>query len=358
MGEESSFPPRELSIENMKILVANDLHFGVRNDSPIFHEHFRKYYSEVFFPLIDEHNIKTVALLGDIFDKRKQINFASLKVAREIFYDELKKRNIEVHQLLGNHDIAHKNVNEVNAPSLLLKDYDNVIIYDEPTDVDFDGTTITFMPWICPENYTRCMSHISNTFSKILFGHLELAGYKMYRNSTSHGGMETKIFDKFDVVASGHFHHKNEMYLGAAYEMNWNDYDDPRGVHIFDTETKKFKYFQNPFKIHHRIDYEERDYTLEEFSHLENCFVKIVVDSKKDVLKFDNFIKIIESCKLADYQILDGTISINLSEEVEEVDFEDTLTTLQKAANQLEENSEDVEKYLTSLYRKALENDG
>jgi hypothetical protein len=36
-----------------------------------------------------------------------------------------------VYALVGNHDIAYKNTLEVNSPSLLLKDYDNVSIIED-----------------------------------------------------------------------------------------------------------------------------------------------------------------------------------------------------------------------------------
>ena len=50
----------------MKIALLNDTHFGVRNDSMIFDDFLHKFYEEVFFPYLDEHNIKTLIHLGDV----------------------------------------------------------------------------------------------------------------------------------------------------------------------------------------------------------------------------------------------------------------------------------------------------
>ena len=57
----------------MKIALLNDTHFGARNDSLIFDDFFHKFYDEVFFPYLKEHNIKTLIHLGDVVDRRKFI---------------------------------------------------------------------------------------------------------------------------------------------------------------------------------------------------------------------------------------------------------------------------------------------
>ena len=44
----------------MKIALLNDTHFGARNDSIIFDDYFHKFYDEIFFPYLKEHNIKTL----------------------------------------------------------------------------------------------------------------------------------------------------------------------------------------------------------------------------------------------------------------------------------------------------------
>ena len=59
---------------------------------------------------------------------------------------------------------------------------------------------------------------------------------------------------KFDTVFSGHFHHKSDdghiYYLGSPYEFYWNDCDDRKGFHIFDTETRSLERIINPRTIH------------------------------------------------------------------------------------------------------------
>jgi len=89
----------------MKVCLLGDTHFGIRNDSMTFHRYLDKFYTEIFFPYLKEHNIKTVIQLGDLFDRRKYINFVSLSESRRYFFDRLKDEGIHLHALIGNHDI-------------------------------------------------------------------------------------------------------------------------------------------------------------------------------------------------------------------------------------------------------------
>jgi len=114
----------------MKIALITDQHFGARNDSIQFHEYYKKFYDEFFFPTLAEHEIDTIIELGDIFDRRKYVNFDTLYRAREYFFDPIVKAGIELHCIVGNHDIYFKNTLKVNAPELLLQDYGNINIID------------------------------------------------------------------------------------------------------------------------------------------------------------------------------------------------------------------------------------
>ena len=41
---------------------------------------------KIFFPYLDEHDIKQIIHLGDYFDRRKYVNFASMKANIETLY--------------------------------------------------------------------------------------------------------------------------------------------------------------------------------------------------------------------------------------------------------------------------------
>ncbi len=78
----------------MKIALLGDTHFGARNDNSAFHDYFEKFYTEVFFPYLKEHDILHIIQFGDLFDRRKYINFNTLSRARKYFFDVMRDNNI------------------------------------------------------------------------------------------------------------------------------------------------------------------------------------------------------------------------------------------------------------------------
>src|SRR6056300_1409128 len=164
----------------MKVAIITDQHFGARNDSVAFLDYYEKFYRDNFFPTIDSSDIDTLLVLGDTFDRRKYVNFYALDRAKKMFFDPLLERGITVHMLVGNHDTYFKNTNDVNSPDLLLEEYGNIHVINDPTDINIDGLDICMMPWICPENYQQSLDHMKSTKAEICMGHFEIAGFAMH----------------------------------------------------------------------------------------------------------------------------------------------------------------------------------
>ena len=206
----------------MKLALITDQHFGARNDSLLFSDYFEKFYTEIWFPYLLKNNITNVVDLGDTFDRRKYVNLNILKKTKQMWFDKLKEYNINIHTLVGNHTTYFKNTSEVNTLNLILDSYDNVVVYDRPAVVEFDGVPIQFIPWINAGNYSQTMEALSHSPAQIAMGHLELSGFQMYRGQYSEGGWDKELFRRFDTVFSGHFHHKSDdgqiYYLGTPYQ--------------------------------------------------------------------------------------------------------------------------------------------
>lgn len=351
----------------MKLALLGDVHIGARNDNIAFHDHYEKFYRDIFFPYLDEHNITVVHQFGDLFDRRKYINFYSLWRSRQYLFDELKKRNITMYVPVGNHDTYYKNTNDVNSPELLLGEYDNIIVWSEPTTVEHGSMRIALLPWVCSGNYEQSVKFIMDTNAHALFGHLELAGFEMHRGSIiDHGTLDTKLFDKFDMVCSGHYHHRssrgNINYLGTPYELTWVDYDDPRGFHIFDTETRELQFIRNPYRMFNKIHYDDQDKEMSDIvdvdlSDYRGTFVKVVVRNKTNPFWFDMLINKLEKVGVVDLQVVEDHLNLNLEDDADIIDeAEDTLTILRKVVDGIDINvpKKELDKFLSSLYNEAL----
>ena len=114
----------------MKIALITDTHFGGKNDNLAFAEFQRKFYDGTLFPILDREKITTVIHLGDTFDRRKYSNFLSLKLAKEMFFDPIRERDIKLHVLLGNHDCYYKTTNKVNSMTMTCAEY-NIHLYED-----------------------------------------------------------------------------------------------------------------------------------------------------------------------------------------------------------------------------------
>lgn len=349
----------------MKTAIITDTHWGIRQDSREFLDYFIRFYSEIFFPEIDKRGIKTIFHLGDIVDRRKYINYVTLRALRIHFIEETEKRGIETHIIVGNHDIPYRNTNEVNAIRETFSNSKHIHLYADPTDIEIDGCKIILMPWINSGNSEESFKSMKNSKAEIMFGHLEIKGFEMYRGMPSHEGYEPSTFNKFDIVASGHFHKKshsgNIHYLGAPYQMTWSDYDDPRGFHIFDTSTREFEYIQNPIHMFHKVWYndeskESEDILNKDFSYLKDTYVKVIVLAKTNPYWFDLWMnKIYESQPIEVTIVEDHRNMDTLSDEDIVESAEDTLTVLMKYVSSLETraNKSDLDKLMRALYSEA-----
>ena len=349
----------------MRVAIITDQHFGARNDSLHFLDFYEKFYDETFFPAIDFAGITTLLILGDTFDRRKYVNFYSLQRAKKMFFDKLADRGIKVHMLVGNHDTYYKNTNDVNSPRLVLEEYDNINIIKNPDTLQLDGVSVCMMPWICAENYEHSIQTLKLTEATICMGHFEIEGFQMYRGAPSHEGLEPKMFDKFDMVFSGHYHHKssrgNIHYLGNPYELTWQDYDDPRGFHLFDLKTHELEFVQNPNKMFKKLIYDDKvddikTITSMDLTHLKTSYVKVVVVNKTNPYLFDTLINRL-------YQV--GPIDITIAEDFTEQEdiqdgdvdqAEDTTTILNKYVDNLTTDLEKdkIKNLLRGLYVEAL----
>ena len=353
----------------MKIALLNDTHFGARNDSPAFLEYFMRFYNEQFFPYLEKNNIKTLIHLGDVTDRRKFINFKTAHAFRQKFMKRLWEMKVDTHIIVGNHDTYFKNTNEVNSVSELCTTYDGVNepwIYTNPKEVELGGCRMLFLPWICDDNYEESIYAIDNSTSEICMGHLEIKGFEMQKGIVNEQGLEKSQFKRFEKVISGHFHKKSDnghiYYLGAQYEQTWSDYKDPKGFHIFDTETRELERISNPLRIHKKFIYNDKDndYSKVDLSEFNNTFVKVFVTNKTDEDMFnkvlDGLHNNINAHEIMVIEDLNTDLGASVREDILE-QVEDTLTFLGNYIDQAdtELDKQKLKQHIKEIYVEASE---
>src|ERR1035437_3941265 len=300
----------------MSILATlNDTHFGVKGDAEYMLDYQEKFYKEFFFPTLLKNDVKTILHGGDLMDRRKYVNFNTLNRMKKMLFDPAREYGIEIFIIPGNHDVALKNTNELNSLDELLGGYSNVHAVQDPTILEFGDTKILMLPWLNGENYKSSMEFVSDNNADILYGHLELVNFEMYRGVTNDHGMDPIVFKKFDQVLSGHFHTQSQKdnihYLGSPMEFTWADHDDPRGFHLIDTETKKLTFHQNKCTLYEKIYYsdetaeDQKKFTIMNVAKYTNKIVKLFVAKKTNPALFESFVDRLYKQNLIDLTIME-----------------------------------------------------
>ena len=346
----------------MKIALINDTHFGARGDSQLFLDYFMKFFDDVFFPYIKENNIKTVIHAGDLMDRRKFVNFNILNQVRTRFMDRLRDDNVELHCILGNHDVYYRNTNTINSIKELFGN--DLILYEEPTVVNFDGLNIALLPWVNKENHDKSVDFIKTASAPILIGHLELRGYDVMRGVKYDGGMEAKLFNRYEKVLSGHFHCRQEKenvnYMGTQYQITFADLHEQKGFHVFDTETREIEFIPNPHKMFHSINYNDEDGPIEpdkfDCQYLNDTYVKLFVEHKEHPYSFDRFMDKLYDCGVAKITIVEELNDADWTKE-EMVDMaQDTVSLINEEIDSMEEvkDKEKMKQLIQDLYMESL----
>ncbi len=345
----------------MRIAILTDTHWGARRGSKLFQEYFEQFYTNIFFPYLEENGITTIIHMGDAFDSRKSIDYQSLEWTKRVVLDPMSK--YEVHLVTGNHDVYYKNTNDVNSPDLLLTGYPNIKTYTKAIEINIAGRDIFLVPWINQENFDYTTKQIKKTNAQIAMGHLELQGFAVNRQVVMEHGLDRKIFNKFDKVFSGHYHHRSNdgkvFYLGNTYELYWNDINDPRGFIIFDTDTMEHEPVDNPYRMFYNIYYEDDDYQMFDATPYNNKIVKVIVRKRSDNKKYERFIDKLYASGIADLKIVENQLFNGWydKEEFNAMESEDTLSILNRYVQESEGDLDKsrIQSIITDIYQEACE---
>lgn len=342
-----------------KIALITDQHFQARKNSKEFHNYFLEFYENIFFPYLIQNNIKTVIDLGDTFDNRNYLDPTAIHWAKKHYYDRLLELNIDHHVIVGNHTAKLKNTNRISSVDLILREYPNITVYSEPTEVVIQDLKILFIPWINKENEEDSLSLINSTDALIAMGHLELNGFSPYKGRIMEDGRNLDPFNKFEKVFSGHFHTRSDngriYYIGNPYELYFNDLDDERGFAVFDPETLDHHYINNPFRMHYQITYDDQINETPELN-FEGKIVKLVANKIKDFKKFESFVERLNNQQPMEVKIIQAA-EVAEVDQFETIDTEDTLSILQRFVDETDNefDKERVKSIIGSIYQEVMQ---
>jgi len=348
----------------VKIALINDTHWSARGDSQIFLDYFMKFFDDVFFPYLKENNINTIIHAGDFMDRRKFVNFDSLHQVWTRFFKQLHDNGIEMHCILGNHDVYYRNTNRVNSLVELFGAEPSMIIYEEPEVRTFGALDIAFLPWVNKENYDQSMEFIKTADAPFLVGHLELQGYDVIRGVQYDDGMNPDIFKRYEQVLTGHFHCRQEKgniyYLGTQYQITFGDLNETKGFHILDTDTRELEFIPNPYKMFYTVTYNDEDGPMDtdgfDCEHLKDTYIKLFVEHKEHPYSFERFMDKLYDCGVAKITVVEEMFVSDWSEE-EIVDLaQDTVTLINGEVDAMEEvkDKDKMKRIIKELYMESL----
>ena len=341
----------------MKAVILNDTHFGYKADSPIVLDYFLSFFEHQLFPYMKEKDIKVLFHLGDLFDRRKYVNFKTLQQVREKFFEPLREMGVKCIITCGNHDTYYRNTNKLNSLHELATQYPNWEIYSEPTEIQLTSGCVALLPWINSENEETAAKFLQDTTCSLLFGHLELCGFQTIRGVFVDQGYEPKYFDKFEYVFSGHYHVKssrdNIHYLGTQYQMAFSDVREEKGFHVFDFKDRSLEFVENPRKLFYTFDYNEDEPQKLDYSKFKDCYVKIFIKKRTKAANFEKYMDKFYEAGVAELAV---TEEVSANPELVAVDVhKDTLQLLHEELETIQEKSID-KKFLARIIDEAYNN--
>lgn len=348
---------------DQKVVLLGDTHWGARNDSPLFYNHMAKFFGHLFDHM-ENNGIRLIVQFGDLFDRRKYINFVTLHQARTHMLEPLRQKGFHMVVFVGNHDTPFKNTIEVNALDLLLQSFSDVVtIVNTPTEITLGskGVKALMVPWICQDNHQSAFEALEATDAQYCFGHFEIVGYQMYAGCVCDKGLDKKIFRKFKHVYSGHFHHvstnDNITYIGSPYQLMWSDYGDPRGFFVMDTNTQLVDPVWNDFHMFHSFQYDDEQLSKSQvesydWSKFTKTYVRLVIKKMTDQKLFDLVVSKLNSVEAVTHTV-DMTSRSQTTVQSETIQAESISDTLKRASSTLGDRAPQAYKLLLELYNEA-----
>ena len=342
-----------------KIAIICDTHIGCRSDNQYFYNYQKKFVDKILIPAIIEHNCEHLIHLGDVVDNRRSLNIQTANHLHDNFLMPLNRLHYEtglnVHFILGNHDVYYKQNKKVNAFQEIMKSYP-FKIYENPQEIKIGNKNILMLPWIASEERDSDLEFINKSKADYCMSHLELKGFEQTKGHLALHGDDPKLFSQFNLVFSGHYHNRskrdNIFYIGSCFQFNWGDAANDSGLVIFDTETDTILEIGNPYSMFNTIEYDEDTNILFPLEW-KNTYIRVNIVNKKSETKFNKFIESIHEVGIADLLINENLSPLVISKK--QIQTSNTLDIFKETINSLDFEEKDMLSLLMEdTYKEAM----
>jgi hypothetical protein len=142
--------------------------------------------------------------------------------------------------------------------------------------------------------------------------------------------------------------------------MYWNDVNDSRGFHLFDTENYDIESIDNPYRMFYNVYYEDTPHQLFDASEYADKIVKVIVRKKSNPKEFEKFIDKLYTVGVEELKVIENFDYNNGWIHPEDVDIAEDENTVSILHKYIEDSEVDLDKsrvknIFASLYSEACE---
>ncbi len=353
-----------IHINFKRIFLLSDLHFGVRGNSLEWLNNQLTFFDEFYIPFLKQ-NVKDgdiLVFIGDFFDNRQLLDINVMNKA----IDTIIKLShiINIHMIVGNHDLYKKNDTDVNSLSV-FKFIPNVTIYENPAIISNGKSNILLMPWVGdPETEEKyAVTNVGN--ASYIFAHTDMYGFKYDNGKSIVKGVDLHSLG-FKRIFSGHIHKRQDIgtthYIGSPYHTKRSDIGNKKAVYIFDPDNNTLETFDNNVSpVFQRIQLNDiLEWTLDFTSKvLDNNYTDIIVPDKYiNLFNLTKFIDLLKGCSYKKIEVVGEKIKNDedISSFMDGENIKDIITLLEDSINELNQPAEMLERLKTmnkEYYEKA-----
>ena len=328
-----------------KALLFADLHLGVHQNSPKWHQlavDWAKWARDIAV----KESVDSVICLGDYFHDRDQIDVSTLDIARKILnlFSEFK-----VYLITGNHDLYFKEKNDVTSLHI-FEGYPYVNVINNTTKLRCEDKQINMVPW-------SESSDEKNFDADVVLTHAEFKNYRMNNSKFCEEGIDIEKYKQNEkILLAGHFHISDIRsekklkvgYLGNPFQHSFADINNNKFLYITNFQTLELKNYENKFSPRHEI----LRYSKKETPKRKNSIIKILYDVSDNTEKYTSYSAEIQE-KYSPFSLLTQTdfeLKSDSSNEETDISFEQML---EKFITEMEiQNKKETFEYCKNLYKR------